>query len=46
MPSDYALCCVFAPGDRHVIIGTKVGMLLFNIIGLVVIEFGITIHPQ
>lgn len=25
MTSDYALCSLFAPGDRHVIIGTKVG---------------------
>lgn len=24
MTCDYALCSLFAPGDRHVIIGTKV----------------------
>jgi len=24
MECDYALCSLFAPGDRHVIIGTKV----------------------
>jgi len=22
----YGLCCVFAPGNRHVVIGTKVGL--------------------
>ncbi|XP_078322408.1 WD repeat-containing protein 3-like [Crassostrea virginica] len=27
MTSDYALCSLFAPGDRHVIIGTKSGKL-------------------
>lgn len=27
MPCDYALCCVFAPGDRHVVVGTKSGSL-------------------
>jgi len=32
MPCDYALCCCFAPGDRHVVIGTKTGKLqLFDI---------------
>lgn len=30
MTSDYALCSLFAPGDRHVIIGTKVGCLPTN----------------
>lgn len=32
IPSGYALCSTFAPGDRHVIIGTKAGELqLFDI---------------
>lgn len=32
MSCDYALCSVFAPGDRHVIIGTKSGKLqIFDI---------------
>ncbi|XP_060076229.1 WD repeat-containing protein 3-like [Ylistrum balloti] len=28
MPCSYALCSTFAPGDRHIIIGTKNGKLL------------------
>lgn len=32
MESDYCICCLFVPGDRHVIIGTKSGKLqLFDI---------------
>ena len=27
MPSGYALCCAFVPGDRHVLVGTKTGAL-------------------
>ncbi|XP_060567358.1 WD repeat-containing protein 3-like [Ruditapes philippinarum] len=32
MPCDYALCSMFAPGDRHIILGTKSGKLqIFDI---------------
>ncbi|XP_040278727.1 WD repeat-containing protein 3 [Bufo bufo] len=32
MPCDYALCSLFVPGDRHVIVGTKSGKLqLFDL---------------
>lgn len=32
MPCDYALCSLFAPGDRHIILGTKSGKLqIFDI---------------
>ena len=27
MTCDYALCCIFAPGDRHAIVGTKVSLV-------------------
>ncbi|XP_056016020.1 WD repeat-containing protein 3-like isoform X2 [Ostrea edulis] len=33
MTCDYALCSVFAPGDRHIIIGTKSGKLLIFDVG-------------
>lgn len=26
MDSGYGLCCLFAPGGRHVVLGTKVGV--------------------
>ena len=32
MPCDYALCSLFAPGDRHIVLGTKSGKLqIFDI---------------
>ena len=39
MPCDYALCCLFAPGDRHVVVGTKSGKLqIYDIAAGILLE--------
>ena len=34
MPCDYALCSMFAPGDRHIILGTKVKSYFVCLFGI------------